>query len=173
LTDEKFLVKAGQGWPNVAGYPRPSQLFPGLDPTLDQRLIRIGRDKDVSLCRMIAAIPQAEQREFLDLYLVDPTDAQHWARLPRWKRAVRHKANKDNEQIWKFFTMHRLNMELLDSGHGWNLREQGHQLQRVFGTLQHLTLKGLTKLIDVMSVYGQMLHAGQDVGSVLKKPWEE
>lgn len=173
LADEQLLARAGHSWPSVAGFPVPSQLFPGLNAALDQRLIRDGRDKDVALCRVVASVQAIDQREFLELYLIDPKDAQHWAILPPWKRPIR-KGDADDIEIWKFFTMQRLNMEQAASdGQPWPMASQGAQLPQMFGAVNRLTLAGLKKLCLVMSTFGTMLQYGRDLGHVTKKPWEE
>ena len=172
LTDE-VLAKAGNHWPLVTGYPLPSQLFRGLNAALDQRLIREKRDKDVTFCQAVAAVPIGEQREFLELYLVDPTDAKHWAALPRWKRPIR-KGHPDDVLVWKFFTMHRLNMEQAAAeAPPWSMASQGAQLPQLFGTLMRLSPHGVQKLGLVMNAFGDALQYGRDLGNVSKKPWEE
>jgi hypothetical protein len=173
LADESLLARAGQNWPSVAGFPVPSRLFPGLTVALDQRLIRDRRDKDVALCRAVAAVPTVDQREFLELYLRDPKDAQHWAGLPRWKRPIR-KGDPDDILVWKFFTMQRLNMEQAASeAPPWSLASQGAQLPQMFGTLMRLTPHGVQKLGLVMNAFGDALQYGRDLGNVIKKPWDE
>ncbi|MBA2305199.1 MAG: hypothetical protein H0W08_21575 [Acidobacteria bacterium] len=173
LTDDALLERAGRSWPHVAGFPLPSRLFAGLDPHLDDRLKRIERDKDVQLCREVARLPPHEQRAFLELYLVDPLDALHWASLPAWKRPIR-KGDKDDIQIWKFFTIERLNMELVarEAPPSWSMASQGAQLKQIYGVLSYLTPVGLQRLCLVMSTFGAMLQNKQDVGEVVKKPWE-
>lgn len=149
-------------------------MFPGLDPALDQRLIRDQRDKDVPLCQAVAAIPAINQQEFYELHLIDPADARHWASLPRWKRPIR-KGDQDDQQIWKFFTIDRLAMERASRPQTqlWSMASQGANLGQKFGTIRYLTPAGLRKLVDVMSTYGDMLQHGRDLGDVTKKPWEE
>jgi len=173
LTDEALLVRAGIRWPLFTGYPLPSRLFNGLDPALDQRLIREQRDKDIAFCQALAAVPVGEQREFLELYLVDPNDAKHWAALPRWKRPIR-KGDPDDVLVWKFFTMHRLNMEQA-AAHvpPWSMASQGAQLPQLFGTLMRLSLHGIQKLGLVMNAFGDALQYGRELGNVMKKPWED
>jgi hypothetical protein len=172
LTDEALLVRAGHDWP-CGGFPLPSQVFAGLDPSLDHGLIRDKRDKDVALCQAVAKIPAADQREFLELYLVDPIDAQHWASLPRWKRPIR-KGDPDDIQIWKFFIMQHLNMEQAASDMPpWPMTSQGAQLPQMFGAIDRLSANGLRKLCLVMSTFGWALQHGLPLGSTSKKPWEE
>ncbi|HZD64219.1 MAG TPA: hypothetical protein VE200_15645 [Xanthobacteraceae bacterium] len=167
------LYRAGVGWPKLPAFPAPSQLFVGLDRGLDHRLIRDHRDKDVTLCQALAAVPTAQQQEFYELYLVDPADARHWAALPRWKRPIR-KGNTDDQQIWKFFTIQHLCMEQAASNAPpWAMSSQGAQLSQTFGTIAYLTPEGLKKLVTVMGTYGDMLQYGRDLGDVTKKPWEE
>lgn len=152
-------------------FPPASQLFAGLDAKLDERLIRDRRDKDVALCQALALIPASEQREFLDLYLVDPADAQRWASLPTWKRPIR-KGDKDDIQIWAFFTMQRLNMEqAAREAPPWSMASQGAQLPQMFGALARLSPAGLQKLVLVMNAFGVALQYGRDLGDVTKKPW--
>jgi hypothetical protein len=173
LTDEDLLARAGHSWPHVTGFPLPSRLFRGLDAGLDQRLIREQRDKDVPFCQALAAVPSGEQREFLELYLVDPSDAKHWAALPRWKRPIR-KGDPDDVLVWKFFTMHRLNMEQAAANvPPWSMASQGAQLPQLFGTLMRLSLPGVQKLGLVMNAFGDALQYGRELGNVSKKPWEE
>jgi hypothetical protein len=173
LKEEALLLRAGRDWPHVAGYPHPSELFSGLDPSLDQRLIREKRDKDIALCQAVAAVPIGEQREFLELYLVNPIDAQHWASLPRWKRPIR-KRDADDELVWKFFTMHRLNMEQAAAdARPWSMASQGAQLPQLFGIMMRLSPQGIRKLGLVMNAFGDALQYGRDLGNVHKKPWEE
>lgn len=171
VTDEKFLARAGQNWPRIAGYPLPSEVFQGLDASLNHRLIRDQRDKDVTLCQAVSAIPADEQREFLELFLVDPVDAQHWATLPRWQRPIR-KGNADDVAVWKFFTMQRLNMEQAATGTPWALASQGAQLPQMFGAVARLSLTGVQKLVAVMNGFGLVLQQGRDPGNVMKKPWD-
>jgi hypothetical protein len=158
----------------TARFPPPSKLFPGLDARLDARLIRDHRNKDVALGQALAAIPANDQRDFLELYLVDPADAHHWAALPAWKRPIR-KGDADDQQIWKFFTMQRLNMEQAASpvAPAWAMSSQGAQLPQMFGVIAYLSPAGLKKLCLVMSMYGTALQHDQALGNVTKKPWEE
>lgn len=170
VSDETFLFRAGKNWPHVA-FPLPSHLFVGLDAALDARLKREHHDKDVVLCRSLAALPTGDQREFLDLYLSDPADAHHWAALPKWKRPLR-KGDKDDIQIWKFFTMQRLNMEqAARDAPPWSMDSQGAQLPQMFGVLRTLSLDGLRKLVAVMSTFGVMLQEHRDIGDTVTKPW--
>ena len=173
LLPEQVLYLAGVGWPKMPRFPRASEIFAGLDQKLDERLTREHHDKDVVLCRALAAVPALDQREFLELHLVDPADARHWASLPRWKRPIR-KGDKDDIQIWKFFTMQRLNMEQAARDCApWSMASQGAQLPQMFGALAYLSLEGLKRLVIVMNSYGNMLEQGRDLGDVTKKPWEE
>lgn len=170
LTDESWLERIGHSWPRGA-FPPPSSVFPGLCSNIDSRLIAAGRDKDVAFCRTLAQVPSQEQREYLELALIDPADAARWAALPPYQRPIR-KGDPDDIAIWKFFTMQRLNMKLAASGRAWELSSQGAQLPQMFGVLFSLTPAGLQKLVVVMSGYGSALHAGRSVGDVLKKPWQ-
>jgi hypothetical protein len=171
LGDEQFLERAGRSWPRVVHYPVPSRVFHGLWSGLDQRLIRDARDKDVVLCQAVAAIPAVDQREFLELYLRDVADAQRWAALPRWKRPIRQ-GDADDIEIWKFFTMQRLNMEQAASdGQPWSMASQGAQLPQMFGAIGRLSPQGVQKLTLVMSAYGTMLQHGCEMGDVVTKPW--
>jgi hypothetical protein len=170
LTDERWLEKIGHSWGRSA-YPPPSFVFPGLNSSLDTRLITVERDKDVLFCRLLAALPADEQREYLELALVDPADAARWAALPAYQRPIR-KGDPDDIAIWKFFTMQRLNMNLAASGRPWDLASQGAQLPQMFGVIARLTPAGLQKLVLVMNGYGYALQAGRPLGNVLKKPWE-
>ncbi len=173
LSDAERLRLFGNFYRNKScRLPRPSQLFSGIDAALDQRLIREHRDKDVTLCQALAKIAAADQRDFLELYLVDPADAQHWATLPTWKRPIR-KGDDDDQQIWKFFTMQRLNMEqAARDAPPWSLASQGAQLPQMFGALVRLSPAGLQKLVAVMNTYGVLLQHGRELGNVTKKPWE-
>jgi hypothetical protein len=172
LTDEALLARAGKDFPHVAGYPLPSRLF-GLDPSLDQRLIRDHRDKNVMLCQTIAVVPTEDQVEFLELYLVDPADAQHWASLPRWKRPIRRK-DPDDVLVWKFFIMQRLNMEQAAAeAHPWSMASQGAQLPQMFGMVARMSPAGVKKLVAVMSAFGEALQHGRPLGNVIKAPWDE
>jgi len=171
LTDQALLWRAGLDWPHVRGYPPPSRLFVGLHPSLDARLIREKRDKDVSLCQAVAAVAADDQRDFLELFLVDPADARHWAALPRWKRPIR-KGDADDIAVWKFFTMQRLNMEQAATGTPWALASQGAQLPQMFGAVARLSLAGVQKLVAVMNGFGLVLQQGRDPGNVMKKPWD-
>jgi hypothetical protein len=173
LTNESLLHRAGVHWPGVQGFPLPSELFHGLNAALDQRLIRDGRDKDVKLCQAIASVAAMDQREFLELYLSDPKDAQHWAELPRWKRPIR-RGDPDDVLVWKFFTMQRLNMEQAAAeAPPWSMASQGAQLPQMFGTLMRLSPHGVQKLGLVMNAFGDALQYGRDLGNVIKKPWDE
>lgn len=151
--------------------PLSSRLFPGLDPKLDDRLHREGHEKDLTLCRALAALPTSDQREFLELYLKDPADARRWAALPRWKRPLR-KGDDDDQLIWAFFIMQRLNMEqAAREAPPWAMASQGAQLPQMFGAVNRLTLGGVKKLCLVMSTYGVMLQNANVIGDVVKKPW--
>lgn len=174
LLPEDCLNNAGHNWPHHPIYPHPSAIFVGLDPALDQRLVRDKRDKDIALCQTLAAVPVVNQQEFYELYLVDPADARHWLLLPRWKRPIR-KGNTDDQQIWKFFTIQRLCMEQAANPEAaaWPMASQGAQLPQTFGVIRYLTPAGLQKLVDVMGSYGTMLQYGRDLGDVTKKPWDE
>jgi len=166
-------VQAAADWTRVGGFPPPSRLFIGLDSSLDHGLIRDKRDKDVVLCQAVAKIPPVDQREFLELYLVDPIDAKHWASLPRWKRPIR-KGDPDDLQIWKFFTMQKLNMEQAAGDFPpWSLASQGAQLPQMFGAIDRLSPYGFKKLCLVMSAFGWALQHGTPLGNTSKKPWEE
>jgi hypothetical protein len=170
ITDESLLIRIGQNWPRVR-LPLPSAIFPGLSPRLNDRLVREQRDKDIALCRAVAAVPDQDQREFLELYLVDPADAQRWHALPRWQRQIR-RGNKDDQQIWKFFTMQRLNMEqAARDAPPWSMASQGAQLPQMFGTILNLSPEGIRKLALLMSAYGTALHKGDDLGNVTIPPW--
>jgi hypothetical protein len=177
VTDEALLARAGVHGPalvtRITSFPPPSRLFRGLDAALDQRLIRENRDKDVVLCQALAAVPVGEQREFLELYLVDPNDARHWAILPRWKRPIR-KGDPDDVLIWKFFTMQRLNMEQAASeAPPWSMASQGAQLPQMFGVIYRLSPQGVRTLCLVMNAFGDALQYGRELGNVNTKPWEE
>jgi len=171
LLPEDLVGRAGHSWPHVR-FPHPSKVFAGLDPALDHRLIREARDKDVALCQALAELPDADQREFLELHLKDPADADRWARLPKWQRPIR-RGDPDDQRIWKFFTMQRLNMEqAARDDPPWALASQGMQLPQMFGVLRDLSADGLRKLCTVMSTYGLMLGHREEVGNVIRKPWE-
>lgn len=176
LLNETMLAKAGRARNrtrnllNVSGFPKPSELFPGLDPAVDNYLVREKRDKDITLCRIISSIPVHEQREFLNLYLIDVIDAQHWLNLPNWKRPLR-KGDIEDQQIWKFFTMQRLCMERASSTSPWSLASQGAQLPQMFGVLDHLSVNGLKKLVLVMSMFGSALQNGNNIGDLVTPPW--
>jgi hypothetical protein len=118
-------------------------------------------------------LPVSQQREFLDLYLIDPVDATRWAALPRWKRPIR-KGDPDDVLIWKFFIMYRLNMEQAASDAApWPLPSQGAQLNQLFGGFYRLTLAGVRRLALVMTTYGTMLQDGVPLGDVVHPPWAE
>ncbi len=174
MLPEQVLHRAGVSWPTAPAFPPPSTVFPGIEAALDHRLIREQRDKDVALCQALAVIPANDQRDFLELYLFDPADARQWAALPAWKRPIR-KGDTDDQQIWKFFTMQRLNMEQAASptAPAWAMSSQGAQLPQMFGVLAYLSPAGLKKLCLVMSTYGTALQHGHQLGNVTKKPWEE
>jgi hypothetical protein len=170
LTDEHWLESIGHNWPRCA-YPVPSFVFAGLDPTLDARLIAADRDKDVIFCRTLASVPSADQRAYLELALVDPIDAAKWLSLPSYQRPIR-KGDRDDDAIWRFFTMQRLNMNLAAEGRAWELKSQGAQLPQMFGMIDRLSMAGVKKLVLVMNAYGYALQAGKPLGNVTKKPWE-
>jgi hypothetical protein len=172
LTDKELLRRAGENWPRVAGFPLPSKIFIGLDVNLDARLKREHRDKDVVLCQAVAQVPAVEQREFLELYLRDPIDAQRWARLPAWKRPIR-KGDADDQQIWAFFTMQRLNMEqAAREAPPWSMASQGAQLPQMFGAIARLSRDGVQRLVLVMNAFGVALQYGRELGDVTRKPWD-
>jgi hypothetical protein len=154
----------------AVAFPAPSRVFPGLIESLDGRLRREQRDKDVTLCMALAALPMGDQREFLELYLRDPIDARHWASLPRWKRPIR-KGDTTDQHIWSFFIMQRLNMEMHADGHAFALKDQGYQLQQMGGTLRKIA--DIARFAAVLETYGEMLHAGDAMGNTARKPWEE
>lgn len=165
-------VGANGHWSERSGvFPLPSRLFAGLDAGLDDRLKRESRDKDIVLCRALAAVPKSDQREFLELYLKNPADADRWAALPTWKRPIR-KGDADDDLVWAFFTMQRLNMDKAASDAPWALASQGAQAKQLFGTLARLSLAGVKKLCLLMSTYGAMLQDQRDLGDVVTKPWE-
>jgi hypothetical protein len=171
VTDDAFLVRCGHSWPRVQLVP-PSTVFAGLSPALDDRLLRLEKVADVACCQAVAAQPTADQREYLELYLQDPVDAAHWARLPVWQRPLRH-GDADDRGIWKFYVMQRLNMEQAASpAPPWPLTSQGAQLPQMFGVISTLTLPGYRKLCAVMTTYGVMLQNGLDVGGLRPRPWE-
>jgi hypothetical protein len=150
-------------------FPAASLVFPGLSSALDARLHEVHRDQDVGCCTQLAALKSTDQSEFLVLYLVDPADAQLWAKLPRWQRPIR-KGDKTDQAIWKFFIMQRLNMEAHANGYPYPLKAQGYQLQQMGGVLYGL--KDANRLAAVLSSYGAMLHAGEDVGDTTRPPWQ-
>ena len=118
-------------------------------------------------------VPPDDQREFLELFIIDPADARHWAALPRWKRPIR-KGDADDVAIWKFFIMQRLNMEQAAAeAPPIPMPSQGAQLPQMFGALTQLSPAGLQKLCTVMTAFGVMLQHCRNVGNVSKKPWEE
>jgi len=143
-------------------------LFPGLVSSLDAPLRHAKLDQDVGLCTQLAALKPADQSEFLALYLVDPADAQLWARVPRWQRPIR-KGDKTDRAIWKFFIMQRLNMESHAKGYRFDLKAQGYQLMQMGGVLYGLA--DANRLAAVLSSYGAMLHAGEDLGDTKRPPW--
>jgi hypothetical protein len=118
----------------------------------------------------LAALKIVEQRDFFELYLRDPADARHWASLPRWKRPIR-KGDKTDQHIWKFFIMQRLNMEMHADGHAFALKDQGYQLQQMAGVLRYIADN--ERFAAVLTTYGEMLHAGEELGNTARKPWEE
>ena len=149
-------------------FPPASRVFPGLDAGLDTRLARVKLDKDAAFCAELAALPTAQQRDFLELYLVDPADARHWATLPAWKRPIR-RGDPSDQYIWKFFIQQRLNMEALARGQAIDLKAQGYQWMQMAGCLGYITDQKRFAL--VMSTFAAMLHSGQDVGDVTNPPW--
>ena len=174
VNDVAFLRNVGSNWGRATNFrfPRPSAIFTGLDDRLDDRLIREHRDKNVVLCRALATVPKPQQRDFLELYLVDPADAQHWLSLPRWQRPIR-KGDPDDVLIWKFFIMQRLNMEqAAREAPPWEMASQGAQLPQMFGAIRDMTMAGVQKLCLVMSTYGVMLQHREDVGDVVHPPWK-
>jgi hypothetical protein len=175
ITDERILRRIGEHAARPAslkGLPPPSRVFPGLSSMLDARLRRDGYDKNVALCRAVAAQPVADQRGFLDLYLENPADAARWVALPDWKRLLR-RGDDDDRRVWKFFTMQRLNMErAARDATAWSLASQGTQLLQMFGVLLHLTPAGARKLCDVMLAYAGKLSRELDPGDVTTPPWE-
>jgi hypothetical protein len=169
LTDEQ-LAAIGRVTRGQLPCLAPSGVFQGIDPAIDGILMRVGRDKDVTLGLTLARLPASEQREFLDLYLVDSADAQHWARLPRWKRPIR-KGDKTDQAIWKFFIMQRLNMESHAAGHVFSLKAQGYQLMQMAGCVRYIADNARFSLF--LSIFGDMLHRGEDLGDVQHAPWNK
>ena len=153
---------------NGVSFPPASRVFPGLDAGLDTRLARVELDKDAAFCAELAAMPTAQQRDFLELYLVDPVDARHWATLPAWKRPIR-RGDSSDQYIWKFFIQQRLNMEALARGQAIDLKAQGYQWKQMAGCLLYIT--DWRRFALVMSIFASMLHSGQDVGDVINPPW--
>lgn len=172
LLPDDVCARARRHWPGVR-LPPPSQVFVGINPHLDDRLIREGQDKNIALCQTLAVLPPFEQREYYDLYRVDPADAQRWARLEPWKRLIR-KGDKDDELIWKFFTMFRLRVDAAarEPSRPWTLSSQGADLQQLFGILDRVSPTGLTRLCSVMMLYAVALQHGRPLGDVVRPPWE-
>jgi hypothetical protein len=149
----------------------PSRVFPGLNASLDERIIRDGRDKDVPLCTALAGVKQEEQREFYERFLVDVVAASRWVRLPKWQRPIML-GDAQDRLIWKVFTILRLNMELTaTSTRPWEkeLASQGQQLVQLAGLLSQIT--DTQRLGTFLAGYGALLAKGQDVGDPTRPPW--
>jgi hypothetical protein len=169
---DDVLERIGRTSRGALPLPRPSERFPGLLASLDDRLIRDGLETNVEFGQVLATLKEADQREYVDLYRIDPADANLWASLPKWKRVIR-RGDKNDRQIWKFFVGFRLNMELLANPNapgGRSMASQGRELCVWAGALSYLT--DVRRLTDFLSEYGSMLANGEDMGDVTKPPWE-
>lgn len=153
---------------NVVAPLPPSRIFPGLNPSLDDRLLREGRARDVACCQAIAQVPPSDQREFYERYVKNPALAQRWARVERYKRPL-IAGDKQDDLIWKLFTIIRLQMEMLAEGRTWALAGVGRSLVQQAGFLDAITER--RRLVEVLSTYGSMLAHGEDVGDVMHPPW--
>ena len=161
------LAKANKR-PGLAAPLPPSRIFPGLNQSLDDRLLREGRARDVECCQAIAQVPPPDQREFYERYVKDPALAQRWARVERYKRPL-IAGDKQDDLIWKLFTMIRLQMDMLAEGRAWTLPGVGRSLVQQAGFLDAITER--RRLVEVLSTYGSMLAHGEDVGDPTRPPW--
>jgi hypothetical protein len=154
-------------------FPRPSEVFAGIPPAFDDRLIRDGHEKNVGLCQALAVVPKYDQREFYERYCADPIKAQRWVSLPRWKRYLMA-GDKDDHLIWKLFIIRRTDMEgrAQPARVPWTLAGQGRALVQEMGVMDSLSPTGVKRLIQVLSTYGSMLAHGEDVGEVTRPPWK-
>lgn len=155
----------------VVRRPRPSELFPAIKPSLDERLIRDQRDTDVACLEALAAVPATEQREFYERTLAGGVaNAELWQRLERYKRPLIAATSQDH-LIWKLFTVMRLQVEYMatPTRDGWPLAGIGRSLVQQAGLVRDITEH--EKLADVLSTYGSMLAHGEDVGDVGHPPW--
>jgi hypothetical protein len=155
-------------WGKHKAFPSASRLFASIDAGLDESLRRHGLDRDIAFCAELAARSPAEQPEFLSLYLADPADARYWASLPRWKRPIR-KGDKTDQYIWKWFVQQRLLMDSLASGRAIDWKAQGFQLTVMAGALRYIT--DIQRFSLFLSIFGDMLQAGENLGNVVRPPW--
>ena len=87
-------------WP-TSRLPALTQLFPGLEPWVENTLKREKREKDMALCAAVAAIPAADQRGYLERALVDRAQADRWA--ARHSTSGRSwRGDEDDKRIWHF-----------------------------------------------------------------------
>lgn len=161
-----YTHKPGTHW----RFPRPSELFPAINTALDDRFIREGHDKNITLCRLVAAIPSADQRDFYERYLTNPARAITWSRLPRWKRPIMAGDDQD-KLIWGLFTMTRLRLNGHVNGFPATVPGLGRSLVQEIGFWEGI--KDHRRACQVLSMYGAMLAHGEDVGDVVTPPWKE
>jgi hypothetical protein len=168
LRNYRINSRRGSG----VAFPPASRIFPGVDPALDARLHPERDEADVALCEQLASVLTAEQPEFLDRYRRDPGEAHRWLTLPAWKRPIMA-GDEQDRQIWKFFTMQRLNMEQAadPNAKAWPMDSQGALLARMAGVLRYITDR--EKLFLVLSLYGSMLADHLEIGDPARKPWED
>jgi ribosomal protein L37AE/L43A len=146
----------------------PSRVFPGLNETLDARLIREGHARDVPLCNAVAAVKPEEQREFYERYLKDPAEAQRWASLPRWQRPIMA-GDPQDRLIWIFFDLQRSLMEAAGSEKALPIVTIANTLSHLGGHLEIITER--RRLGAVLTIYAAMLSQGEDVGDPTRRPW--
>lgn len=164
---EHVLANAGHN--KRVAYPPPSQLVPGVAPGMDAVLMRAQQDKNVALCRELAGLTPSEQSTFFTLYLADPADARHWARLPTWKRPIR-KGDITDQYIWKFFVQQRLNMAALAEGRTIDWKAQGYQWTVMAACFRYI--KDPERFATVLGTFADLLHRGQELGDVQRPPWQ-
>jgi hypothetical protein len=161
-------------------WPLPSEVFPGVNPGLDDRLVRQQQNQNIPMLEAMAKLPSEDQAEFYERYLKNPQQAQLWASVPRWKRPI-IAGDPQDVLIWKFFTIIRLELEYWASrseeGLRAGLHAQGYQLCQKAGLLYSIT--DIKRLSAVLSMYGFMLQKGSDLGAlpeylgnVTEPPWK-
>jgi hypothetical protein len=164
---------------------KASAFFPGIDPTLDPRIIEQGLELNVDFLAALEACARGDaQYGFFDRWVKEsPEAAIEWARVPAWQRPLVHRCtatfdltnpakNKpcvdlEAHEIWDAFNY--LRGQLL----GTTLVDREFDAQTVGMFFQHFAkfaFRDRPRWRDVFWMFGFALAHGRDVGDI-RPPW--